>query len=174
MFFKSFILPHFDYCSSLFVYFSNTLISRIESLFNSVVFRLFKIDLKSLTLDQQYSLLSEMNILPFRFRLFYRFSTFCFKIMNNICLHNIKTRVCHFSITTRPQRTASLNKFIQTNTLNVISTRTKSGEHSLSYFLVNFINRVIKDNFLLDLSFYKKHISVNFLKLASDFNNLFS
>ena len=174
MFFKSFILPHFDYCSSLFVYFSNTLISRIESLFNSVVFRLFKIDLKSLTLDQQYSLLSEMNILPFRFRLFYRFSTFCFKIMNNICLHNIKTRVCHFSITTRPQRTASLNKFIQTNTLNVISTRTKSGEHSLSYFLVNFINRVIKDNFLLDLSIYKKHISVNFLKLASNFNSLFS
>jgi hypothetical protein len=174
MFFKSFILPHFDYCSSLFVYFSNTLISRIESLFNSVVFRLFKVDLKPLTLDQRYSVLSEMNILPLRFRLFYRFSTFCFKIINSLYLENIRTRVCHFSITTRPQSTACLNKFIQTNTLNVISIRTKSGEHSLSYFLVNFINRVIKDNFLLDFSFYKKHISVNFLKLAFDFNSLIS
>ncbi len=93
-YFKSFILPHFDYCSSLFVYFSITLISWIESLFNSVVFRLFKIDLKPLTLHEQYSLLSEMNILPFRFRFFYRFSTFCFKIMNSIYLDNIKTRVC--------------------------------------------------------------------------------
>ena len=46
MFFKAFILPHFDYCSSLFVYFSLTLISRLESLFNSIVFKMFKKDLK--------------------------------------------------------------------------------------------------------------------------------
>jgi hypothetical protein len=32
MFFKAFIMPHFDYCSSLFVYFVNTLICRLESL----------------------------------------------------------------------------------------------------------------------------------------------
>ena len=54
MFFKSFILPHFDYCSSLFTYFSTTLINRIESFFNTVIFKLFRIDLKPLAVNVQY------------------------------------------------------------------------------------------------------------------------
>ena len=167
-------MPHFDYCSSLFVYFVNTLICRLESLFNSVIFKIFNIDLKCQTLDQQYSLLSGMNILPYRYRLFYRFSIFSFKIMNELYLENIKARVCHLSNKNiRPQRTASLNKYIQKNIMDVITTRTKSGEHSLSFFLVSFINFVIKDSFLLEFPFYKKFISINFSNLFDSFNNLF-
>ena len=45
-FFKSFILPHFDYCSSLFVYLTSTLVSKIESLFNATIKKLFNITLK--------------------------------------------------------------------------------------------------------------------------------
>jgi hypothetical protein len=126
-------MPQFDYCSSLFVFFVNTLICRLESLFNSVIFKIFNLDLKFQTLDQQYILLSEMNILPYIYRLFYRFSIFSFKIMNELDLENIKARVCHLSNKNiRPQRTAS-QKYIQKNIMDVITTRTKSGEHSLSF-----------------------------------------
>ncbi len=94
-----------------------------------------------------------MNILPYRYKLFYRFSIFSFKIMNEFYLENIKARVCHLSNKyIRPQRTASLNKYIQKNIVDVITTRTKSGEHSLSFFLVSFINLVIKDSFLLEIT----------------------
>ena len=136
--------------------------------------KIFNLDLKPQTLDQQYILLSEMNILPFRYRLFYRFSIFSFKIMNELYLENIKARVCHLSNKNiRPQRTASLNKYIQKNIMDVITTRTKSGEHSLSFFLISFINLVIKDSFLLEFTLYKKFISTNFSNLFDSFSQLF-
>ena len=175
MFFKAFILPHFDYCSSLFVYFSHTLISRLESLFNSIIFKMFKKDLKPETIEQQYIILSGMNILPYRYRLFYRFSIFSFKIMNNTYLENIKTRVCHYvDANVRPQRTASLNKYIQKNIMDAIITRTKSGEHCLSVFLISFINSVIKDTFLLEFSNYKTFIRTNFHTISANFITLFT
>ena len=94
--------------------------------------------------------------------------------MNESYLENIKARVCHLSNKNiRPQRTASLNKYIQKNIMDVITTRTKSGEQSLSFFLVSFINFVIKDSFLLEFPFYKKFISINFSNLFDSFNNLF-
>jgi hypothetical protein len=94
--------------------------------------------------------------------------------MNESYLENIKARVCHLSNKNiRPQRTASLNKYIQKNIMDVITTRTKSGEHSLSFFLVSFINLVIKDSFLLEFAFYKKFISTNFSTLFDSFNRLF-
>ena len=115
-----------------------------------------------------------MNILPYRYRLFYRFSIFSFKIMNNIYLENIKTRVCHHvDMNVRPQRTASLNKYIQKNIVNAIITRTKSGEQCLSVFLISFINSVIKDTFLLEFSKYKSFIRSNFKSVSANFESLF-
>ncbi len=143
MFFKAFIMPHFDYCSSLFVYF----------------YILCCLRWISCPIDTGCSI-------GFRFSVF--------KIMNEFYLENIKARVCHLSNKNiRPQRTASLNKYIQKNIMDVISTRTKSGEHSLSFFLVSFINLVIKDSFLLEITVYKKFISTNFSNLFDSFNQLF-
>ncbi len=94
--------------------------------------------------------------------------------MNELYLENIKARVCHFNNKNiRPQRTASLNKYIQKNITDVITTRTKSGEHSLSFFLVSFINLVIKHSFLLEITLYKKFISTNFSNLFDSSNQLF-
>ncbi len=90
LFFKAFILPHSDYCNSWFVYFTHSLISRLESLFNSTVFKMFNKDLKVLTLDEQYRVLSELNILPYRYRLFFRISTFSYKMINDTYLDMFK------------------------------------------------------------------------------------
>jgi hypothetical protein len=49
-FFKSFILPHFDYCFSLYIYFPKTLIDVIERFFNICIFRLLNIKLNGLSL----------------------------------------------------------------------------------------------------------------------------
>ena len=39
-FFKTYIQPHFDYCSSLAVYFNKTLVNRIERFYNICLFLL--------------------------------------------------------------------------------------------------------------------------------------
>jgi hypothetical protein len=36
-FFKTFILPHFDYCVSLYIYISNSLLENIKGLYNTVI-----------------------------------------------------------------------------------------------------------------------------------------
>ena len=159
MFFKSFILPHFDYCSSLFTYFSATLINRIESFFNTVIFKLFRIDLKPLAVNVQYGLLSSMNIMPFRYRLFTRFALFSHKIMNNVFLPDIKEQATKSLVISRTQRSASLNKFIRSSMFESINTRTKSGEKWVSVFLNNFLNNIIKDSYTLSLSFYKTFLN---------------
>ena len=41
-FFKTFILPHFDYCSSLAIFYTKTLLNSIEKFFNICIFHLFK------------------------------------------------------------------------------------------------------------------------------------
>ena len=45
-FFKTFLLPHFDYCASLFIYFSNTLINKLKKLYNLCLFVLLRLELK--------------------------------------------------------------------------------------------------------------------------------
>jgi hypothetical protein len=66
----------------------DNLISRIESFFNTVIFELFRIDLKPLAVNLQNGLLSSMNIMPFKYRLLTRFALFTHRIMN-VFLPNI-------------------------------------------------------------------------------------
>lgn len=86
-FFKTFILPHFDYCNSLIVYFSNSILSQTENLFNFVILKLFNIKLNDLSLDQQRDALSKYNILPYRYRSLLRLCIFFHKILNNQILN---------------------------------------------------------------------------------------
>ncbi len=61
----------------------------------------------------------------------------------------------------------------QKNIVDAIITRTKSGEHCLSVFLISFINSVIKDTFLLEFSYNKTFIRSNFITVSANFISLF-
>ena len=87
-FFKTFIMPHFDYCSSIFIYANNTILNQICKLFNFCIFKLFNLKLNSLSIEEQSSLLSSFNILPLKLRIFYRFTIFCYKILNRKILNS--------------------------------------------------------------------------------------
>ena len=90
-FFKTFILPHLDYCASLFIYFKKTLLDKLERAYNSCLFNLLKIDLgNSLTCVSQQSLLSPFKLLSFYNRFLYRFSQFSYKVINNVILKEFK------------------------------------------------------------------------------------
>ena len=157
LFFKAFIMPHFDYCSSLFVYFTKTLIASIESLYNSVINKIFGIYLKYLTLPEQAKMLEQQNIfvMPFVYRLFHRFCIFSHKILNGVFLSDILNCL---KIVTQPSRVL---RSVETNFVNTIITRTKSGERKLSFFLSNFVNSFLKNLCLNNMSSFKKIITVH-------------
>ena len=50
-FFKTFILPLFDYCLSLVYYFSKSQIQTLENCYNACLFKLFKFDFTCKVLD---------------------------------------------------------------------------------------------------------------------------
>ena len=89
-FFKTFIQPHFDYCSSLAIYFKNTLVNRIERLYNICLFRLTGIPFFNQSLSQQFIILKPFNKMPFKIRLFYKLNIFCYNIFNNGILSGFK------------------------------------------------------------------------------------
>ena len=75
-FFKAFIQPHFDYCASLYIYFSESLLKRFERFYDICIYRMLKIKLFDLDVDEQLAELSERGLMPFRVRYFYRLSIF--------------------------------------------------------------------------------------------------
>jgi len=74
-------MPHFEYCVALSVYLTKTQIESLEKFYNVCLFRLLNIRLFGLEIDEQYKILEEFNLLPFRMRLFVRLSKFCHKVL---------------------------------------------------------------------------------------------
>ena len=70
IFFKLFFSPHFDYCSSLFVYFSNTLLNKLYKLYNLCLYILLRLELNHLSIEAQQDILKPLEIMPFKYRLF--------------------------------------------------------------------------------------------------------
>ena len=87
--FKLFIQPHFDYCGTVFMHFSNkAILEKLDRCFVKSVLRLIKINLFGLDQSLQYAKLRHYNILPMRIRQFFHFCTFLFTLFktNNIFL----------------------------------------------------------------------------------------
>ena len=75
--FKLFILPFFDYCSSIFIHLENNIDkNRLYSVFSKSVNKILNINIHSSTPDIQLKLLKNFNILPLIFRYFQHFCIF--------------------------------------------------------------------------------------------------
>jgi hypothetical protein len=80
--FKLFIMPHFDYCSSLFLHIRIYDRDRLTRCFNKCIYRLLKIDIYNLSEFEQFKLLfDKFKIFPFLYRQLYHFSSFLYKLI---------------------------------------------------------------------------------------------
>ena len=157
-FFKTFIMPHFDYCASLHVYFSKSVINQLERLYNSCIFRLLNIKLKFIDTVDQLLVLKPLNLFPYKFRIFYRLSLFSHKIMNDEILANIKEGLVDHSSrdiddNTRIMRSqTSTSKFYKESIIYCVpKTSAVRGESCISVFLPISINSVYRNT--LNLKF---------------------
>jgi hypothetical protein len=79
--FKLFIQPHFDYCSTIYMYLANeTDRERLSKCFSKSIQRLVNVNTFGLTLEQQHGILRPFKILPLYYRQFFRFCIFLFKL----------------------------------------------------------------------------------------------
>lgn len=136
-FFKTFLLPHFDYCASLFIHFNQTQIGKINKIYNLCLFVLLKIELKYESLEDQQSKLKPLNILPFRYRLLFRYSIFSYKIVNKLILNNIFSLLKPIVKVANTRQTSSNLYEVPIIVSNKCSKR-------LSIVLATMINKVLK------------------------------
>ena len=73
----------FDYCSSLFIHLDTTHKDKLTKCFAKSIHRVLKIKIFSLILDEQYTKLLSVKILPLAFRQYFRFCTFLFGTIKN-------------------------------------------------------------------------------------------
>ena len=87
-FFKTFILPHFDYCISLSIYYSIELRQQLVKLYKFCLRKLLNIKFHNENNDkfntqETNNLLKQYNLFSFEYRVFYRLSLFIHKINLN-------------------------------------------------------------------------------------------
>ena len=76
-FFKSFILPYFDHCLSIFVYFSKTAISKIYKCYLFCLFKLFNFSIANFnTIYEFNTYLNDYNLNTFQYRLIKKLCNF--------------------------------------------------------------------------------------------------
>ena len=132
-FFKNFILPLFDYCSSLFIYFSQDTLQSIYNLYYTCLYLLFKFDLRNLDNIQLEKFLNTYSLDSLLFRYFKRLFTFSHKIFINklpVELYN------EFEISTSSDYNLRKNKFKLFKT----KINNKSGKKTFKYIVGNLIN----------------------------------
>jgi len=165
-FFKTFILPHFDYCASLFVYMPKYLIEKLARLYNSCLFRLLNINLYFLSNEEQLIELTKHRLLPYKYRLFYRFSLFAHKVLNK----QILVQFFNQNIVSNENKVAksSLRGSIL-SILEVPRTRTARGAKRLSVYLPHFVNKILKHSFNHTLVDFKNFVLSNLVFLFEKF-----
>jgi hypothetical protein len=160
--FKIFIQPHFDYCSTLTIYFSNkSHLDRINKCFSKSIKRILKLKkgFTTSSLSEQYEILKPFNILPFFYRQFFNYCTFLFNLVkknNNLCLstsliYNVNSRTR--SAYKLPDFDTDFKKY----SFNVIST------NLLNLFIHNFVH-----NPIYNLNSFKKYLHDNLVRLHAD------
>ena len=152
-FFKTFILPLFDYCLTLSIYYEKYLITKLSNCYYTTMSRLFganksdSFNFYNKSHDELQSFLSQYNLCSFTHRLFIRLDLFIYKIINS---------------STPP----ILNECMIVDTSDNIANRLKSRRKKLNYEphfttgfgfkTFDFFSSIFYNNFLLS----KRHISL--------------
>ena len=79
--FKLFILPNFDYCSTLLIQSSSLNMEKLRKCYKRNIKLFLKIDLSNQNVYEQFSSLSHLNVLPLSIRLLTRFTVLAHSIL---------------------------------------------------------------------------------------------
>ena len=82
--FKLFIMPNFEYCSTLFSHNgNNSILTKLYKAFSKSLKRILKINIDNMDIKSMYNFLFNYNILPLLTRQFYHYSSFIHIVLKN-------------------------------------------------------------------------------------------
>ena len=160
-FFKSFILPYFDYCLTLSIYYSKEALQKLSNLYYNYLFKLFKFQLNNMEAVSINNFLKRFNLFSFQHRIFYRISMFSI---------NSKKLISKLEQNTNRNIPYMLrNK----DHLTVTQTNLKEGKKTLQYFFSKFLNTFYINHLNLKFSIFKNFVLSNLDLFFEHFVSIF-
>ena len=165
-FFKSFILPYFDYCLSLCIYFPKTTLQRLCNFYYFCLYKLFKFK-PSGSVNNTNNLLEQMNLAAFQHHVLFRLSTFVHRILNNEnSPQKLKEMILNKSSSNYITRSSQ-------KAYHVHIPLNHYGQATCHYFFPKFITEICMNDIYLNDNFFKTRISNNINILHSKFIEIF-
>ena len=138
-FFKTFLLPYFDYCISLLIYYQKSAIQRLSKMYYLCLNKLFNFSFLDQTHDEINCFLSNYNISSFHHRFIERVLSFLHKI---IYVKNSPTQLKNWI---RPTILSNNQYALRSNQKTVFQTyrsNSKFGDITFQNFFSKFLNDV--------------------------------
>lgn len=164
-FFKAFIMPCFDYCNSLCIYFNNLLINKLSKMYYFCLKTLFKLNMSNLNLDQTAKALEKFKIQPFQLRTITRILVFINKICSND--HAPAELKTYLQLTTLN----NLDHDLRSNNKTVVvksRIKTRYGDLLLNHTGGTIINEINYLNFYINQKLFNKLLTNNVNKIVTD------
>ncbi len=180
-FFKTFILPYFDYCLTLLIYFNKTTIQRLCNKYYLCLYKLIKFDTQNFSnyIELNQALQDKYDIPAFQHRLFQRVSVFCFKMLNfksvpktlqgDICTNYLELSSFELNPFCVPETIRKLrNRAIYDSDI-ITKYKLKTFSHFSCIFLNCFDLNVFNLPFKEFLIFYNEYSNVIYTSLTKTF-----
>ena len=163
-----FIIPNFEYCSTLFAHLGNISIkTKLQSCFAKAAKRILFIELYNKTDQNQFELLHHLNIFPLVYRYFYHFMCFVFTVMrddrlvlNKMIKSNKPNRILRSAFSLPPFKSKVRRLSFEVSAIKILNIF----PIEFSYDKLNSFKSLIKHSILGDFekSFFKeKPVIVN-------------
>ena len=164
-FFKTFILPFFDYCLSLVIYFPKAIIQRLSNCYYLCLFKLFKFKFSSDDPEKVNEFLKNYNLFGFHQRIFCRLGLFSFRIFTYKSPSILASKLISNLERNIPYNLRNKNDFC------VPETQRKFGELTFGHFFSKFINNFFINKFNSQLNIYtfKNYMYSNLINFTKIF-----
>jgi len=163
-FFKTFILPYFDYSSTLLCYFSKEAIIKLAKSYYFSIFKLFKFKFESKNFNDVNNFLEKYGLYAFQHRFLERMLSFSFK---SLFFHNSPENLKNIFLK-NDSRNFSYNLRNSANLIEPMA-KTNSGEKTFGYFYSRLINSFVIKRSMLKFATFKLSIYNNINLIFIDF-----
>jgi len=171
-FIKTFILPYFDYCSTLCIYFSIDIIQKLANTYNNCLFKLINTKQicnlsiqTSSDFNKWNNLLSIYNLNSFQHRILFKLHIYIYKIIHyKNSPRNLSSQFLFNSALNKKYNLRNINDFY----IPSIGVYNEVGSKQFIYFFSKFINEI------MTTEFYKARVKNNINLLFIDFVSIFT
>jgi hypothetical protein len=169
-FFKTFIMPYFDYCLSIAIYFNKEALQKLSNCFYMCLLKLFSFNFKDWSNEQVNNFLKNYGLFSFQSRCLVRLALFSFKIVNNSnSPPNLKKQIIQTKNKTGAHTLRNSSDIVVKNTLN------KFGEKCFSKFFPTMINLCFGGDYFFNINLisFKNSLLKTINILSCKFSNNF-